>query len=229
MRVSLPRFSVSRLGRPHARIRVRNPIVEGKLYVYHQPQWDVYSTVVAAALLVQRLFQVQIGGNYTPVGGAAQVKSIYHTSMGINGGGAGSFPDPEKFFVMGIGLSVRSDIAIQDAHRFLYDSILDLQIGGRSFAMQHAFRFGSAGGAFGSTAGIISNGLPVSNPENEFRTFGDQGETIEQRQGFFVQIDPTRVIDGAAAGVYTTAAAAAGGAGINAFVFLDGLIYREIL
>lgn len=222
----LPEFGLSRLGRPRARVRVRNPIVEGKLYVYRQPQWDVYSNIAGTIAAIQTLFQTPIGQQYTPTGGTAFAKTLYHTSMGVNGGGAGSFPDPEKFFVMGISLAFRSDITVADSIRFCSDVLVDLQIGGRSFAQQHAFRFGQAGGPYSGTSGIITNGIPVSNPENEFRTFGDQGETIEQRQGFKVVVDPTKVIDAAGNTTYTPASS---GNGWNAWVFLDGLLYREIL
>jgi hypothetical protein len=227
--VALPRFGLSRIGRPRFRVRKTNPVVEGKLYVYRQPWWDAYMVKAASALNVQTLFQAPIGQQYTPNGGTGGAKTLYHTNMGINGAGAGQFPSPDKFFVMGIGFSVRADISAADATNLLEDLLVDLQIGGRSFALNLAFRVGQAGGAYGQSSALIANGLPTSNPENEFRTFGEQGETIEQQQGFKVVCDPTQVWDAAGTGVPTAYTTASSGAGVNAHVFLDGYYYREIL
>lgn len=221
----LPNLEPQQLGRP--KLRLRNPIMEGVGYVLRAPLFDYYGVTVATVVTRQILFTVPKGQAYTPAGGAALTKSEWHTNMEQ----AGILPSPRKFYIKGIQVSVRSDTAVADLHRFLYDTLVDLQISSKSYlgtapGGAHAFKFPQGGGAAGGSAGLVQNGWP--DVRNEFECYGDMGEVIEQQQGISVTLDPTRVTDAGANTTFTTATAANGGTGINAFVFLDGLLTREV-
>src|SRR5574337_1065298 len=115
----LPRLLASEVGRPH-RMRSKNPIVSGMLYQYRQALYDFYGVKANNALTEQTLFQIPIGGQYTPSGGTAFAKTKYHTNMTSNG----QLPAPEKHFAKALCLLVRTDIFADDAHRFLSDTVL---------------------------------------------------------------------------------------------------------
>lgn len=215
----LPQLNTNDLGRP--KHRLRNPIMEGKLYAYRQPLYDFYGVTVNTALTRQLLYQVPQGGAYTPSGGAALVKTIWHTNMSAQG----QLPSPEKFWCKGVSIQVRSDTALADAHRFLYDTVVTFNISNKPYLQVHAHRLPATGGLFGGSSGIVSNGWPEPGL---FNTFGDQGETIEQLQTFSVEFQPTQVVDAGANATYTTATTANGGFGINAFCLLDGILFREV-
>jgi hypothetical protein len=218
---TLPRLSSHEIGRP--KFRRANPILEGKLYQFRQPLYDYYGVTVATALTRQLLFQIPQGGNYTPAGGAAFVKTEWHTNMVLQG----QLPSPQKFFAKAISVSVRGDIVAADAVRFLWDTLLILNISGRPYLQISVSKIPGGGGVFGFSSAFAGNGVP--DRSNMFAFVGELGETIEQAQNFNVVMDPTRVIDAASAATYTTAAAAAGGTGVNALVTIDGLLNREVL
>lgn len=217
----LPRVEAHEIGRP--RYRIRNPIVEGQLYQYRQGFWDYYGVTVATALTRQNLFIAPIGQSYTPAGGAALVKSIWHTNMEL----AGLLPSPQVFFAKGISISLRSDVNVGDAIAFLDETMVKFNISSRDYMVSVASKLPAQGGTFGFSSGIINNGVP--DTKNLYQFSGALGETILQLQSFGVEMDPTRVIDAAAGGVHTTATAALGGTGINCHVTLDGLKNREVL
>lgn len=209
------------VGRP--RFRHRNPIVSGQLYQFRQPIWDFYGVTVATALNLQRLFQIPRGQQYTPTGGAALTKTLWHTSMDQ----AGVLPSPDKFFAKAISVSITSNTAVGDAERFLDDTILRLIISDRSFLDAHAFKLPAAGGLYGFNAATVTNGIP--DPMAQYQLSGPLGEVIEQLQNFAVELDPVQVVRANAAGIYTTLTTANGGFGINAHVYLDGLKSRAVL
>lgn len=221
MRLNLPILGSREIGRP--KYRRANPIIEGKLYQFRQPLYDYFGATVATVLTRQILFTVPIGQSYTPAGGAALVKSEWHTNMVQSG----LLPSPQKFFAKSISLSLRSDVFVDDARRFLWDTLMNLVISQRSYGQFQAFKAPGGGGVSGFSSGIVGNGVPTR--DNQYAFVGELGETIEQQQNFSVALDPTRVIDAAAAGVLTTAAAVVGGAGINCLVHIDGLLNREVL
>lgn len=220
MRYNLPTLQASEVGRP--RHRVRNPLRTGVGYELRLPLYDTFAATVATALALRRLFQIPIGAQFTPIGGAAVAKTLYHTNMD----NAGTLAAPQKYFTKSVQVAVRSDIDIVDVRRFLFDTLLTFQIGERIYSRSHLFSYPGAGGPNGLSAGLISNG--EQNANNNYTLPGPMGETIEVLQNFFVTLDPALVSDAAGAGVITTAAAAAGGAGINALVTLDGMLTREV-
>ena len=221
MRLNLPILGSREIGRP--KYRRSNPIIEGKLYQFRQPFFDYYGVTVATALTRQVLFTIPIGQAFTPSGGAAFVKSAWHTNMVQSG----VLPSPQKFFAKSISLQVRQDIFLDDARRFLWDTLLNFVISQRSYGTFQVFKSPGGGGVFGSSSGIVGNGYPTR--DNQFAFVGELGETIEQQQNFNVTLDPTQVIDAASAGVFTTIATAAGGQGVNVLVHIDGLLNREVL
>lgn len=221
MRLNLPILGSRDIGRP--KYRRANPIIEGKLYQFRQPLYDYYGVTVATAVTRQIMFTVPIGQNYTPAGGAALVKSAWHTNMVQSG----LLPSPQKFFAKSISLSVRSDIFLTDSRRFLWDTLLDLTISQRSYGRFQVFKSPGGGGVFGFSSGITGNGLPTR--DNQYAFVGELGETIEQQQNFSVTLDPTLVIDAAGVGTLTTETTANGGLGVNALVHIDGLLNREVL
>lgn len=217
----LPQLASADLGRPQ--FRHRNPkVLEGTGYVFREPRYDVYLVTVNTALDRQRLFQIPQGQQYTPTGGAALTKTEWHTNMTT----AGTLPNPQKFFIKAVSVAIRPDTDVQDATRFLYDTLVTLKIQ-RPLLEQHAILLPGLGGLYGGSSAIVSNGLP--DARSNFQTFGEEGETIEQLQQFEVALDPTRVKDAAGNGTYTLRTTAAGGFGINCFVRLDGLLWREVL
>ena len=220
MRRNLPELSPEELGRP--RFRRRNPLVTGTVYQFRQPLWDFYGVTVATALTEQDLFLIPIGQQYTPAGGAALTKSEWHTTMRQ----AAVLPHPQKFFTKSVKVSVRSDIELADAQAFLYEALVDFLISEFSFLKGHAWMFSQGGGPHGFSAGIINNGIP--DPRAQWEAVGQLGEVIEQQQNIRLNLNPTRVTDAGAGGTHTTTTTAKGGFGINAFVFLDGVLSRSV-
>ncbi len=220
MRVNLPTLNASQVGRP--RYRLHNPIRTGILYQFRQWLYDYYGVNAATVLNEQRLFTIPLGQQFTPAGGAALTKTIWHTNMTQ----ASVLPSPEKLFVKAIQLSWANDIQVTDANRFSSDAILDFLISGRSYSRGHAFKYPAAGGVYGFSAATLSNGVP--DARNQFVAAGALGEVVEQLQSIAVDLIPQRVVRADAGATYTTAAIAAGGTGINAHVFADGLLSREV-
>lgn len=222
MRLNLPIFGKRDIGRP--KFRRSNPIIEGKLYQYRQPLHDVYMVTVNTALTQQTLYTVPIGQSFTPAGGAAFIKNVWHTNLVQSG----LLPSPEKMFCKSISLSIDPLTLAADAGRFLFDTFVTFNISQRPFLQTHIWKLPSGGGAWqGGGSGYVNNGWPTR--DNQFAFVGDLGETIEQQQNFSVVLDPTLVRKADATTTATTATAANGGIGINCFVHLDGLLNREIL
>ena len=214
--------------------RLRNPIYPGQGYAYHQPLFGYYGVTVATALTEQILFSTAQGGNYTPAGGAQFALSAWHTNL-IGQGGI--LPNPDRHFVKYISLKIREDVLAADAIRFLNDSLVVFFMGSdaREYWRSHGNKVPAAGGVFGFSSAIISNGMPQTANQVPFwgpaesNSLGLPGaEVIEQGQNFGVTIDPTKVRDAGGLTTYSTAAAAAGGAGINVHVYLDGIRFRGV-
>ena len=212
--------------------RRKNPIYPGVGYAYHQPYFAYYGATVNTALTEQILFSIAKGGNYTPAGGAQGALTDWHTNL-IGQGGILSAPD--RHFVKYISLKLREDVLAADAIRFLNDSLVVFFMGSSAteYWRSHGVKVPAAGGVFGFSSTIVSNGMPqVSNQvpfwgPAESNNMGIPGaEVIEQGQNFGVTIDPTKVRDAAGLTTYTTATTVAGGMGINAHVYLDGIRFR---
>lgn len=214
----------SEIGRP-SRMRFKNPQIEGKLYQYRQPQFDIALWAPATLLSKQVLFMITQGENYPFPGGGSVIKSQWHTSMVQ----AGQFPNPDVFYAKQISVDFRNDIFEMDGQHLIWDSLITFNISQRPFLQLAATKLPGAGGLFGFSGTNFSNGLPTQ--DNEFDFSDANGEIISQGQNFNVVFDPTQVSDSTGAGQYTTQSDQddAGGTGIQAKVTLDGLYARVVL
>jgi hypothetical protein len=238
----------SEVGRPRLHMLRTNPIVAGQLEYLVQPIFDFYGVAVATAVTKQQLFAQPIGAQYTPSGGAAFVKSLYHTNLVQ----PGMLDAPKKMLVKAIAVLVRSDVNPNDLSSFIGLTLAQLLISGKDYWTALVSKCPAGAGSFGSYIGsgttastanmanLGSNGWPsaqnvatITDPFPQIPGLDAMepilGQLIEQNQNFALVLDPT--ITGAAA--FTTAAAAPGapfvGTGINAHVFLEGVLARAIL
>jgi hypothetical protein len=236
------------VGRPSLLPLRKNPIIAGQLEYLVQPLYDVYQVAVATALTKQSLFAQPIGGQYTPSGGAAYVKTLYSTNLVQ----PGMLDAPKKHLVKGVSVIVRNDAAAVDAVAFIGETLLSFYISGKDYLDSLVSKCPAGSGAYsnaystqtlastGTMANVSANGWPHTSNLNTIVDDFPQvpglppmdpilGQLIEQQQNFYVTLDPT--ITGAA--TYTTIAAAPTtqfvGTGINAHVYLEGVLMRAVL
>lgn len=236
------------VGRPKTHMLRSNPIVAGQLEYLVQPIYDFYGVAVATAVTKQQLFAQPIGASYTPAGGAAFVKTLYHTNLVQ----PGMLDAPKKMLVKAVAVVLRSDASVQDGVSFVGQTLAQLQISGKDYWTALVSKCPAGAGAFsqtfstqtaaggGVTSNSFSNGWPtaqnvatITDPMPQIPGLDPMepilGQLIEQNQNFFVVLDPT--ITGSAA--FTTIAAAPAtqyvGTGINAHVYLEGVLARAIL
>lgn len=244
----LPVMEEKEIGRPKYVGFRKNPIVAGQLEYLVQPIYDFYGVAVANVVTKQQLFATAIGSAYTPTGGAAFNKTLYHTNLVQNG----MLDAPKKFLVKAPATVLRSDTASVDLNAFIGTTLFQLFISGKDYWTSLVSKTPAGAGGFfagfstqtlaagGTVSATSSNGWPSA--EN-FQNLTDPmpqipgldpmepilGQLIEQNQNFAVILDPT--ITGVVA--FTTAAAAPAtqlpGAGINAHVYLEGILARAIL
>jgi hypothetical protein len=228
--------------------RRTNPIIPGQLEYLVQPIYDFYSVAVATAVTKQQLFSIPIGQPYTPAGGVQFTKTEYHTNLVI----AGNLDAPKKFLVKAVSVVVRSDISPQDLVSFIGTTLLTLSISAKNYLQQLVSKCPAGAGGYsnaistqttaagGTMANVSANGWPDSRNCNPLTDDMPQvpgldpmppilGQLIEQNQPFTVILDPT--ITGVPA--FTTSAAAPAtqfvGTGVNAHVYLEGILMRAIL
>jgi hypothetical protein len=247
----LPVLEEREVGRPKFVNFRTNPIVAGQLEYLVQPIFDFYGVAVATQVTKQQLFATAIGQSYTPTGGAAFVKTGYHTNLVQNG----MLDAPKKYLVKAPATLLRSDINPSDANSFAGTTQFDLFISGKNYWSSVVSKTPAGAGVFTTGAAVttaaatsqtaisVSNGWPsaqnvatITDPMPQIPGLDPMepilGQLIEQNQNFAVILDPT--IAGVAA--FTTAAAGplAGtggvlGTGINAHVYLEGVLARAIL
>jgi len=236
------------VGRPRLGGPRHNPIVSGQLEYLVQPIYDFYSVAVATAVTKQQQFSQPIGAAYTPAGGAAIVKTQYHTNLVQ----PGMLDAPKKMLVKAIACVLRSDIATSDLTSFIGLSYVELDISGKPYWQSLLSKCPAGAGAFASntsTQTLAAGGTVATTGANGWPTTGNincitddmpqvpglppmdpiLGQLIEQNQNFGFVIDPT--ITGAAA--FTTLAAAPAtqfvGTGVNEHTYLEGVLMRAIL
>ena len=244
----LPVLEEKEVGRPRYVGFRKNPIVAGQLEYLVQPIFDFYGIAVATQVTKQQLFAQAIGSAYTPTGGAQFNKTAYHTNLVQNG----MLDAPKKYLVKAIAVVLRSDVAPTDLNSFIGTTQVDLSISGKSYWSSLVSKAPAGAGGFfsgfstqtlaaGGTVGATSaNGWPsaqnvatITDPMPQIPGLDPMepilGQLIEQNQNFAVVLDPT--ISGVAA--FTTLAAAPAtqfvGTGINAHVYLEGVLARAIL
>jgi hypothetical protein len=236
------------VGRPKLRMLRLNPIVAGQLEYLVQPVFDFYAVAVATVVTKQQLFAQPIGASYTPSGGAAFIKTLYHTNLVQ----PGMLDAPKKLLVKAIAIVLRSDVAPTDLASFIGLTLAQLTISGKDYWTSLVSKAPAGAGAFGfyvstqtlaaggTMANLGSNGWPsaqnvatITDPFPQIPGLDTMepilGQLVEQQQNFAVILDPT--ITGAAA--FTTLAAAPAtqfvGTGVNAHVYLEGVLARAVL
>lgn len=247
----LPVLEEKEVGRPRYRSFRSNPIVAGQLEYLVQPIFDFYGVAVATQVTKQQLFATAIGTSYTPTGGAAFTKTSYHTNLVQNG----MLDAPKKYLVKAVSLILRSDVYAGDANSFAGTTQVDLTISGKNYWSSLASKTPAGAGIFASGAAAttaaatsqvfvaVSNGWPsaqnvatITDPMPQIPGLDPMepilGQLIEQNQNFAVTLDPT--ISGVAAFTTVAAGPIAGtggflGTGINAHLYLEGVLARAIL
>jgi hypothetical protein len=236
------------VGRPKLKMLRTNPIVAGQLEYIVQPVYDFYGVAVATAVTKQQLFAQPIGASYTPSGGAAFVKTVYHTNLVQ----PGQLDAPKKHLVKAVAVVIRSDVDPHDLNSFIGTTLAQFFVSGKDYWTALVSKCPAGAGAFGftmSTQTLAAGGTIATNNSNGWpsaqnvATITDpmpqipgldpmeplMGVVVEQNQNFSVVLDPT--ISGVAA--FTTSAAAPAtqfvGTGINAHVYLEGVLARAIL
>jgi hypothetical protein len=232
------------VGRPKLHLLRKNPIVAGQLEYLVQPIFDFYGVAVATPVTKQQLFAQPIGASYTPAGGAAFVKTLYHTNLVQ----PGMLDAPKKMLVKAVAIVLRSDVGPQDLNSFIGLTLAQLLISGKDYwtSLVSKTPAGAGGFFFGATPTAASlgntgaNGWPsaqnvatITDPMPQIPGLDPMepimGQLIEQNQNFALVLDPT--ISGAAA--FTSLAAAPAtifpGTGINAHAYLEGVLARAIL
>lgn len=232
------------VGKPRLRALRCNPIVAGQLEYLVQPIYDFYGVAVATVVTKQQLFALPQGASYTPSGGAAFNKSVFHTNLVQ----AGMLDAPKKMLVKAVAGVLRSDTAPQDLNLFIGTTLSQLLISGKDYWTSLFSKIPAGAGGFwtgvsptAATLGTSSaNGWPsaqnvatITDPMPQIPGLDPMepimGQLIEQNQNFTVILDPT--ITGSAA--FTTLAAAPAtifpGTGINAHIYLEGVLARAIL
>lgn len=232
------------VGRPKLKMLRTNPIVAGQLEYIVQPVYDFYGVAVATAVTKQQLFSQPIGASYTPSGGAAFVKTIYHTNLVQ----PGQLDAPKKHLVKAVAVILRSDVGPQDLNSFIGLTLAQFFVSGKDYWTALVSKCPAGAGGFwngtsptAATQGTSgANGWPsaqnvatITDPMPQIPGLDPMeplmGVVVEQNQNFSVVLDPT--ISGAAA--FTTLAAAPAtifpGTGINAHVYLEGVLARAIL
>lgn len=218
----LPLIEPREVCRP--RFRHSNPIQQGVGEEITEPLRDYSSTALNQATVIQVLFSIPIGGNYTPIGGTTFAKKRYHTNLKQ----AGQLPNPDKFIVQALSVQLHPTTTPNDVNRFVAQELITFTIGDsdkRYVELQPMF-LGGGGGSFISgfyaatalTAYATSNGWPhAKNVYVLGETENDGAQSILQGQNFNVTEDPTQYEGGA----FTTDAAGATPAGVGLRVFYE--------
>jgi len=250
----LQEIEAHEIGRPH--FRFKNPLAGGLGDFVVQSEWDYYGIAAATACVLQTLYSIPQGQNFTITGGATFAKTLQTTSMQLNA----QLQPPERLLVRGLTVFLDNTMNQGDVAKFVSQVIVNFFVSTKSFFVTNlAGKLPAGGGAwaqqFGATAattiiGVTGNGIPsehqgfaVTAPGAQgFSATGDPSEIamstfpqidgilIAQQQAFKVIIDPTLAAHIAAAG-FTTAAGGAvpAGTGVNAFVHLEGTKARAVL
>jgi hypothetical protein len=236
------------VGRPKLEMLRKNPIIAGQLEYLVQPIFDFYGVAVATAVTKQSLFAQPIGASYTPAGGTAFVKTLYHTNLVQ----PGMLDAPKKMLVKAVSLILRPDVSPQDLSSFIGQTLLQLQISGKDYWTGLALKCPQGGGPFsnnistqtlaagGTMANAGSNGYPHALNVNTITDDMPQvpglpamdpilGQLIEQQQNFFVTLDPTITGSSAFTTLATSPSTQFVGEGINAWVYLEGVLMRAVL
>jgi len=234
----------SEIGRPHGKMRLKN-IVQGQMDARVQPLYDIVQVAAATATVQVTLFTIPFGQQFTPTGGAATTKTLYHTNL-LN---SGSLDAPKKLLVKNISLMGRPDMFAPDVNALGGQYVLQFTTLGKQFTVAHGQKFPAGSGTFASGVGTLTapsalmssangwpsaqNTAPITDAVPDIPGYPPitpiTGVLLEQGQPFQIIVDPT--LTGAA--VYTTQAAGAianaAAVGIIAWVYLEGITLVAIV
>lgn len=243
-----PRLRVmdeNEVGRPHGRQRLRN-IVQGQMDARVQPLYDIFQVAVNTAVVQQTLFTIPFGQQFTPTGGAATTKTLYHTNL-LN---SGSLDAPKKLLVKNISITNRPDMSVADTNALVGQYVTQFTTLGKQFWVGHAQKLPSGGGTFASGAATFTapqaqiascngwpsgqNTSPITDGVPDIPGYPPitpiTGVLLEQGQPFQVIVDPT--LTGAT--VYTTANSVTTvpgyvSVGVIAWCYLEGITLVAIV
>lgn len=233
------------VGRPHGRMRLRN-IVQGQMDARVQPLYDIFQVAINTAVVQQTLFTIPFGQQFTPTGGAATTKTLYHTNL-LN---SGSLDAPKKLLVKNISILNRPDMSVADTNALVGQFVVQFTTLGKQFWVGHAQKAPGGGGTFASGAATFtapqaqiaaSNGwpsgqntAPITDAVPDIPGYPPitpiTGVLLEQGQPFQVIVDPT--LTGAT--VYTTANSTTTvpgyvSVGVIAWCYLEGITLVAIV
>jgi len=242
-----PRLRVmdeSEIGRPHGKIRLKN--IQGQMDARVQPLYDIVQVAVNTAVVQQTLFTIPFGQQFTPTGGAATTKTLYHTNL-LN---SGSLDAPKKLLVKNIALTNRPDMSIADVNALIGQYVLQFTTLGKQFMVAHGQKFPGGAGTFASGGATFTapqaqfgaaNGWPSGNNTAPITDAVPDipgyppitpitGVLLEQSQPFQIILDPT--LTGAT--VYTTANSTTTipgytSVGVIAWCYLEGITLVAIV
>jgi len=208
-----PRFPVhlrvmeeSEVGRPHGRQRVKN-IVQGQMDARVQPIYDIVQVAVNTAVVFSQIFTIPFGQSFTPTGGAATVKTLWHTNLKASG----ALPSPEKFLVKNIAVMPRPDMSVLDTNALVGQYLAKFNTLGKDFWIGHAQRLPGGAGTFASGVATFTapqaqvatangwpsgqNTAPITDPVPDIPGYPPitpiTGVLLEQAQPFEFSMDPT--------------------------------------
>src|SRR5260370_18428436 len=115
-------------GRPHGRRPLKN-IVQGQMDARVQPLYDIFQVAAATAVDQQTLFTIPFGQQFTPTGGAATTKTLYHTNL-LN---SGSLDAPKKLLVKNVSLLNRPDMSVADTNALVGQYVVQFTTLGKQF------------------------------------------------------------------------------------------------
>jgi hypothetical protein len=233
------------VGRPHGRMRLRN-IVQGQMDARVQPLYDVVQVAVNTAVVQQTLFTIPFGQQFTPTGGAATTKTLYHTNL-LN---SGSLDAPKKLLVKNVSLMNRPDMSIADTNALVGQYVVQFTTLGKQFWVGHGQKLPGGAGAFASGVATFTapqaqvssangwpsgqNTAPITDAVPDIPGYPPitpiTGVLLEQGQPFQVIVDPT--LTGAT--VYTTANSTTTvpgytSVGVIAWCYLEGITLVAIV
>lgn len=232
----LPWIEPEKIGRP--RWTHFNPVIAGQAEEIYEPLRDYSATVYNAALALQILFSIPIGGSYTPTGGTTGFqKTRYHTNLKKQG----ELPNPQKFQVEGMFVQIHPNTTPSDAKAFLSQELVTFTIGAddKRYVESPPLLLGGgnsvhiSGFMFQTTAADAYN-IATANGWEVTRNIHVLGEDvasgaqiIEQGQSFQIVEDPTQDTGDSA---YTTNANTTKppGTGVRCFYFLPGHWLRGV-
>lgn len=220
----LPVIDAESVGRP--RLRLENPVLADGGEVVDWSYYDFASCALDTPFTpAQILFQVGVGGPYTPVGGTTFAKTFLHTNVE---GSGGLLPNGYKLDTQAIRFVIDQAVQYEDLDNLLYMTFLNFIIGAKPYFQ------GPAANLPGGVGGVLSSSPTTNGPAN---SNGWQGNlrgvysfsasleaSIAYGQNFRFIIDGTQGEDG----TWSTQSADAtpAGKGFRSWIHLDGINTR---